>query len=222
MPEISPASVPSEGRINRKLDEAGLSQHRLRQGRAEVAVQLDWAGRRRGVRAGLGHRPAAGARRRARDDVRGPGAAEQPLPPPGPLLEIRRGETGASRSVSSEMYHNLPPDMRSRYANCPAGGRRPSAPTTRSSPPRRRSSPDRWRTGWTGCSKAMCACCTRRSTHREYLKSLNPDQVRSEVAQSRKVAGQRAAQGAGDQPAGASRFSANAWRNSRRSRRTAR
>ncbi len=66
MPEDKP-SFGSElkGAINRELDEAGLSQTRLRQRRAEVAVQLDRAGR--GALAfalDLGHRTASGAGRR--------------------------------------------------------------------------------------------------------------------------------------------------------------
>ena len=43
-------------------------------------------------------------------------AAEQPLPAPGPLLEIRGGEAQAEMSLSA-MFHELPPEMRNRYAN---------------------------------------------------------------------------------------------------------
>ena len=68
-----------------------------------------------------------------------------------------------------EMYRNLPPEMRSRYAYMQQVIQAIRANYSQLSYVTQGFAP-RWRPSWRGCSKAMCGCSTPRFTHRDYLR----------------------------------------------------
>ncbi len=185
----------------------------------EVAVQLDRAGRGRGCsRSSRGSAPAAGARRRPRADLPQRRAAEQPLPAPGPLLEVRRGEAPAPAAASAPCSSELPPEMRLRYADVDKVCRR-HPPQLQ--PPLLHLAdlrPSRWTTARGPARSLTCACSTPRSPTASTSASRTRKLFSTISTNCSSDLPSEAGQGPGDQPQAHRDPDASAWRSSTRSR----
>ena len=100
-----------------------------------------------------------------------------------------------------EMYRNIPPEMRSRYAYVQQVAAAIRANYSQLSYASQIFATQMEAKLDGAAGRLRAAAATPRTRIASTCKSLNPDQVRSEVGVSGTIAGQGAGEGAGDQPA---------------------